>query len=113
MRKNADTAKVQQAEAEANMEALEKKAQKAYEQDLKDAEQIRAVEVGEWVRAAPGARRSRGCGSRGACWSGAPLAYVVHQAQAQQAGLAPRGSAAGVRGWCGPAGRRENCRLRC
>jgi len=97
MRKNADAAKVQQAEAEANMEALEKKAQKAYEQDLKDAEQVRALEVGEWVRAAHGAGQSRGCGSCGAWWSRGPQACVVYQAQAQQAGPALGGS--GSRCW--------------
>jgi len=49
MRKNADTAKVQQAQTEATMVQLERKAQKAYEQDLKDAEQTKAVSIGEWV----------------------------------------------------------------
>ena len=42
--------KVQQAQAEATMEQLERKAQLAYEQDVKDAQQTKAVIIGSWVR---------------------------------------------------------------
>lgn len=52
MRKNADASKAQQAQAEATMEQLERKAQRAYEQDVKDAEQTKAVTIGSWVRRA-------------------------------------------------------------
>ena len=52
MRKNADASKAQQAQAEATMEQLERKAQRAYEQDVKDAQQTKAVMIGSWVRRA-------------------------------------------------------------
>ena len=56
MRKNADASKAQQAQAEATMEQLERKAQRAYEQDVKDAELTKAVTIGSWVRRAAPAR---------------------------------------------------------
>lgn len=74
MRKNADASKAQQAQAEATMEQLERKAQRAYEQDVKDAQQTKAATIGSWVRRAARKRAVLALSASLAAWKEGAIA---------------------------------------